>query len=57
MKDILVQYDFVDKEGFPTNMADVTRFCEFSISSWRSQVTCWDITFSASTSIELDTFK
>ncbi|MQM14761.1 hypothetical protein Taro_047696 [Colocasia esculenta] len=40
MKDILVQYDFVDKEGFPTNMADVTRFCEFSISSklkeWRA---------------------
>ncbi|MQL99533.1 hypothetical protein Taro_032256 [Colocasia esculenta] len=34
-----VQYDFVDKEGLPTNMADVTRFCEFSISSklkeWR----------------------
>ncbi|MQM09508.1 hypothetical protein Taro_042382 [Colocasia esculenta] len=40
MKDILVQYDFVDKERFPTNMADVTRFCEFSISSklkeWRA---------------------
>ncbi|MQL68195.1 hypothetical protein Taro_000453 [Colocasia esculenta] len=40
MKDILAQYDFVGKEGFPTNMADVTRFCEFSISSklkeWRA---------------------
>ncbi|MQL96867.1 hypothetical protein Taro_029547 [Colocasia esculenta] len=35
-----VEYDFVDEEGMPANMVDVTKFCEYSISNkvkeWRA---------------------
>ncbi|MQL68224.1 hypothetical protein Taro_000515 [Colocasia esculenta] len=37
-ENIHVEYDFVDEEGMPSNMVDVTKFCEYSISNKREKL-------------------
>ncbi|MQL95421.1 hypothetical protein Taro_028083, partial [Colocasia esculenta] len=48
-ENIHVEYDFVDEEGMHANMADVTKFCEYSISNKEKVIaTCEERNFTSS---------